>query len=281
MRNLFSALRIKEIIGKAGFFMVGVLFAEPPLTISNIVTSLHFFAICIVNGIAIYLLNAALGFHHDKTNDRLGDIRHFNKSRLLSLGVSIGVVGFVWLYVFCSKLVLPAAIVYALWIIYSFPKGLKQIPLLGLMIAFAGQLVHFHLGYLVFDKFGIESVMIASYFSFLFMAGHALHEVIDHDADQQAGLKTSAVFFGREVLSRGSMFLFVTAAFYLFAIWFLGVVSWTIMIPYEVAFMVHIFLYRQLPDTTNDSLFVYRRKYMLVYAAATVVVAVLMNVELG
>jgi 4-hydroxybenzoate polyprenyltransferase len=278
VKSLFSALRIKEIIGKAGFFMVGVLFAEPPIKTENILISLHFFVICVVNGIAIYLLNAALGFHQDKKNDRLDEIQHFNKARLLSLGVAIGVIGFVWLYIFSSKLVLPAAIVYALWIVYSFPRGLKRIPLLGLVTAFIGQVVHFHLGYLVFDELSAESVLISGYFSLLFTAGHALHEVIDHEADKAAGLKTSSVFFGREFLYRGSNALFMVAAVYILAVHLVGVISWTIVVPYEIAFIVHIFLTRNLSDTKNETLFAYRRKYMITYAVATFVVAVLINV---
>jgi 4-hydroxybenzoate polyprenyltransferase len=278
VKSLFSALRIKEIIGKAGFFMVGVLFAEPPVKVDNILIAAHFFVICIVNGIAIYLLNAALGFHQDKTNDRLDEIQHFNKSRLLSLGVGIGVIGFVWLYLFSSKLVAPAAIVYGLWVVYSFPRGLKRIPLLGLATAFVGQLVHFHLGYFVFDELSAESVLIAGYFSLLFTAGHALHEVIDHDADKAAGLNTSSVFFGREFLHWASKALFVLAAVYILAVHLVGVISWTIVVPYEIAFVVHLYLMRNLSDAKNETLFVYRRKYMITYAVATLIVAVLINV---
>ncbi len=260
--------------------MVGVLFAEPILNIDAIIRTSHFFMICIVNGVAIYLLNASLGFNEDRKNERLDEIQQFSKSKLVSLGVIIGVIGFVWLYIFSPLLVVPAAIVYILWIVYSIPGGLKRIPLLGLLTAFVGQLVHFHLGYLVFDDLSAASLVIATYFSLLFTAGHALHEVIDHDADQEAGLKTSAVFFGRKLLFNASTFLFVIAAIYLLVIYLLGAFSWTILIPYEVAFVIHMFLLRKLRDTGNESLFAYRRKYMVVYAMATAVVAVLINVDL-
>jgi 4-hydroxybenzoate polyprenyltransferase len=279
VKSLLTALRIKEIIGKAGFFMVGVLFAEPPINIQNVLISIHFFVICVVNGIAIYLLNAGLGFHDDKSNTRLHDIQRFNKTRLLSLGALIGAVGFAWLYLFSAKLLAPAALVYLLWIIYSIPNGLKRIPLLGLLTAFAGQLVHFHVGYLVFDELSVESVMIAGYFSLLFTAGHALHEVIDYDADLKAGLKTSAVFFGRRVLYIASTALFTTAAVYLLAVHLLGVISWTMIVPYEIAFVVQLFLLRKLADTDNETLFNYRRKYMIAYAIATLVVAVFINID--
>jgi 4-hydroxybenzoate polyprenyltransferase len=280
VKTLLGALRIKEIIGKAGFFMVGVLFAEPPINIKNLTITIHFFAICIVNGIAIYLFNAAFGFHQDKTNDRLDDLNQFERNKLLILGIIIGTIGFIWLYLFSPVLVLPALIVYALWIIYSFPGGLKCIPLLGLVTAFAGQLVHFHLGYFVFDELSIESILIAGYFSLLFTAGHALHEVIDHDADMKAGLKTSAVFFGRSFLNKISTALFVIAALYLLAIHLLGAISWTILVPYEAAFIVQVLLILRLSDPDNAALFAYRRKYMLLYAGATLTVAILININL-
>lgn len=280
MKSLLRTLRIKEIIGKAGFFMVGVLFAEPPINLITIITTIHFFVICVVNGIAIYLLNAAFGFHQDKSNDRLDDLQQLDKTKLLLVGLGVGVIGFTWLYFFFPILVVPALIVYALWVVYSLPGGLKRIPLLGLLTAFAGQLVHFHLGYLVFDKLSIESVMIAGYFSLLFAAGHALHEVIDHDADKEVGLKTSSVFFGREFLFKGSNILFIIAAIYLLAIHLLGVMSWTILVPYEAAFVVHLFLMRKVADTKNETLFAYRRKYMILYAAATIAVAILINLNI-
>jgi 4-hydroxybenzoate polyprenyltransferase len=280
VKSLLRALRIKEIIGKAGFFMVGVLFAEPPINIKNLTITIHFFVICIVNGIAIYLFNAAFGFHQDKTNNRLDDLNQFERTKLLILGIITGAIGFIWLYLFSPVLVFPALIVYGLWIIYSFPRGLKRIPLLGLLTAFAGQLVHFHLGYFVFDELSIESILIAGYFSLLFTAGHALHEVIDHDADKKAGLKTSAVFFGRSFLNKISTALFVLAAFYLLTIHLLGAISWTILVPYEVAFIVQLFMIRRLSNADNEALFVYRRKYMLLYAAATLAVAILININL-
>lgn len=280
MKSLLRALRIKEIIGKAGFFMVGVLFAEPPITTHNFITTLHFFAICLVNGVAIYLFNAAFGYHHDKTNQRLDDVRQLDKRKLLSLGTVIALIGFTWLFVFSPLLVLPALIVYTLWIIYSIPKGLKGIPLLGVLSAFAGQLIHFHLGYLIFDELSIESIMIALYFSWLFAAGHALHEVIDHDADRAAGLNTSAVFFGQRFMSRLSAALFLIAALYLLGIHLLGVISWTILAPYEAAFIIHLFLWNRLRESKTETLFHYRRKYMLAYATATVVVAILININL-
>jgi 4-hydroxybenzoate polyprenyltransferase len=280
VKSLLSALRIKEIIGKAGFFMVGVLFAEPPINVRNLTITIHFFVICMVNGIAIYLFNAALGFHQDKTNSRLDDLKQFEKTKLLVLGVVAGAIGFVWLYLFSPVLVLPALIVYALWIIYSFPGGLKRVPLLGLLTAFAGQLVHFHLGYFVFDELSIESVLIAGYFSLLFTAGHALHEVIDYEADKEAGLKTSAVFFGRSFLNKVSTALFVLAALYLLGVYLLGAISWTILVPYELAFVVQMFLISRLPDSENETLFAYRRTYMIMYAAATLLVAILINIDL-
>jgi 4-hydroxybenzoate polyprenyltransferase len=280
VKSLFRTLRIKEIIGKAGFFMVGVLFAEPPINLTTFITTIHFFAICLVNGVAIYLLNAAFGFHYDKSNERFDDLQQFDKTKLLLIGIGAGAIGFTWLYLFLPALVVPALIVYALWTVYSIPGGLKQIPFLGLVSAFAGQLVHFHLGYFVFDELSIESVMIAGYFSLLFTAGHALHEVIDHDADKEAGLKTSAVFFGREFLFRGSNILFIIAAVYLLAIHLLGVMSWTILAPYEAAFVVHLFLMRKITDTKNETLFTYRRKYMILYAVATIAVAILINLNI-
>jgi hypothetical protein len=72
----------------------------------------------------------------------------------------------------------------------------------------------------------------------------------------------------------------VVAALYLLAIHLLGAIAWTILVPYEVAFIVQLFMIRRLSDPDNEALFAYRRNYMLLYAAATLAVAILININL-
>jgi 4-hydroxybenzoate polyprenyltransferase len=276
VKKYLTALRLKEIIGKSGFFMVGVLFAQPAITFDNILRSIHFLALCLINGLAIYLLNAYFGYQQDQSNERLVRLRTPERSRLLVAALVFTTVGLVWVCLFSTRLIIPALIIYVVWIIYSIPNGLKRVPVLGLVCAFVGQFIHFHLGYLVFADEGLYSILLAVYFALLFAGGHALHEVIDHDADKEAGLKTSSVYFGRGVLFQVSNGLFALAAACLLVFGWLDLIGWNVVIPYELAFLVQVWLVANVNKSSNATLFVYRRKYMIVFVVSTVVVGVLL-----
>jgi 4-hydroxybenzoate polyprenyltransferase len=273
VRDLFTAIRLKEIIGKCGFFLVGIFFAAPAITLENIFTATEFFVLCLLNGIAIYLINAGFGYQQDHENERLNNIRQFKSTSILISGFTLLVAGLLLLYLFSDRLLLPALIVYLIWIFYSLPGGLKGIPLTGLMCAFIGQVMHFHVGFMVFLDCNSYSLLLSIYFALLFSAGHALHEVIDHDADQRAKTQTSAVYFGKQKLLLTANALFIMSAIYFISLAFLHIVSWRITLPYVTAFIIQQWLYARLQGgKNNEQLFSYRREYMTAYLLATVAV---------
>ncbi|HEY8938015.1 MAG TPA: UbiA family prenyltransferase [Cyclobacteriaceae bacterium] len=271
MTKLLAGLRIKEIIGKAGFFMVGIIFSHPQVSFTNLVIAIQFFCLCILNGIAIYLINAGLGYQQDKSNERLSILHTFKRSSTLISGSLFLVVSLILLYFFSSNLLIPALAIYLIWTLYSLPKGLKGIPLLGLLTSFVAQILHFHIGYLVFSDWSNTSILISIYFALLFMAGHALHEVIDFDADASTTtVNTSAVFFGRKKVWLASNYIFGLAAIYLASLAYFSVLPWQLTLPYVIAFSIQQWFLFTVPSnwTTND-LFDYRRKYMTAYLLAT------------
>jgi 4-hydroxybenzoate polyprenyltransferase len=277
VRELLAAIRLKEIIGKCGFFLVGVLFARPSISIENVIVGLEFFGLCLLNGIAIYLINAGFGYKQDRLNERLKGVKYFKAASILTMGFIILFVGLFLLFLFSNKLLLPAFIVYLIWILYSLPGGLKGIPAMGLLSAFFAQVLHFHVGYLVFADWSAQSLLLSIYFAFLFAAGHALHEVIDHDADLKAHVNTSAVYFGNGKLLNIANVLFAISAFYLFALVLLRSTEWMISVPYFIAFIIQQWFYFKLPaEKGSNELFVYRRKYMTAYLLATVAVMLIM-----
>jgi len=278
VKKYLAVLRVKEIVGKAGFFMVGTLFARPEITVDNTFRASHFFLVCLLNGVAIYLINAGLGYRHDAANERLKGTQQLNRPGILTVGFSLAVIALIWIYLFSEQLILPSIIVYMLWTIYSLPKGFKGIPLMGMTCAFVAQLFHFHIGYMAFSHYTVYSIAVSVYFGLLFAGGHALHEVIDHDADQQARLRTSAVTFGRHAVFQLSTVLFAIAAVHLVFIAWYGIIEWKIIAPYLVASCVHFVMLFVNGSEDNDKLFVYRRKYMILYFVATIVVAIVMYV---
>lgn len=277
VKEYLDALRLKEIIGKIGFFMVGILFSKPSPTIGNLISLIHFSGICLINGITIYLINAALGYTKDKPNERLIVTRKFSVQTTVLVAVVLFVISFIWLYLYSAKLLLPAFAVYVVWIIYSMPHGLKGVPVMGLLCAFIGQIVHFHVGYLVFSDWSTGSILLSIYFALLFSAGHAIHEVIDYKADKEVEVRTSAVAFGKEAMFRVSDYIFTGSIVYLMGLGWLQILPLILTIPYMLAFIYqHWFLSKPFLD--DNSVFVFRRKYMIAYSLATAAVIVLIYV---
>ncbi|HTJ51634.1 MAG TPA: UbiA family prenyltransferase [Cyclobacteriaceae bacterium] len=281
MKKLLAGLRIKEIVGKAGFFMVGVIFANPQASITNLVIAIQFFCLCMMNGIAIYLINAGLGYQQDKLNERLYELHTFNRSATLVSGFMLLIISLILLYLFSSNLLIPALAIYFIWTLYSLPKGLKGTPLLGLLSSFIAQILHFHIGYLVFSDWSSDSIFISIYFALLFTAGHALHEVIDFEADATANVNTSAVFFGRKKIWLASNYIFGLAAIYIAGLSYFSILSWWLVLPYLIAFGIQQnFLFALPSNWTTKDLFEYRRKYMTAYLFATGAVMLILYYKL-
>jgi len=259
--------------------MVGVIFSKPSINIENILQTSLFLGLCLLNGLSVYLINAGLGYKQDRVNERLGELQQVKRSYLLYWGFLLLFISLTGLYFFSPRLLLPAVGVYFIWIVYGLPSGLKGIPIMGLACAFIGQLLHFHIGYLVFSDWSLHSLLLSIYFSLLFTGGHALHEVIDYEPDKQAGLRTSAVFFGRKNLLGVSNYVFVTATVYLIALTAFGIVDWILIIPYCLAFALQLwFMSRVNSAQDNAQLFEYRRKYMTAYLFATVAVMIILYI---
>jgi 4-hydroxybenzoate polyprenyltransferase len=280
LKKYLAGLRLKEIGGKTGFFLVGVFFSKPAISTENILVTFHFIALCMMNGVAVYLINAGLGYEQDKSNERLKELRQFKHATLLTFGFLVLLLSLTWLYWFSDRLLLPASIIYGIWILYSLPKGLKTIPLLGIACGFVAQVFHFHIGYLVFSEWSINSILLSVYFAFLFAGGHALHEVIDYEADAKASIQTSAVFFGRQMILKFSVILFTVAAIWMIFLTGLKILSAYEMIPYIMAFLFQVWLFCKLPDCwSNEDLFLFRRKYMTAYLLATVTVLLIFYIR--
>jgi 4-hydroxybenzoate polyprenyltransferase len=277
LKKIASIIRLKEIIGKTGFFLVGVLFANPSISDRNVFIGVEFFCLCILNGISIYLINAGFGYENDRDNVRLKNMSRTDRTTLLVAGFVLLSISLSLLTLFCYDLLLPAIGIYAIWILYSMPRGLKGIPLMGLVSAFTAQILHFYIGYRVFSEWSLHAFLISIYFSFLFAAGHALHEVIDFDADRVANIRTSAVVFGKRNVWMVTHVLFAVAFGYLITLMIAGIISWRIALPYVLAFALQSWFYMKLPSMPGgEELFDYRRKYMIAWLLATVAVAISM-----
>lgn len=200
----FKSARFVEVAIMLGFPVIGLIFAfdEPEQLLSPepFLFVVGIFALFT----AIYACNGLCGADEDTENERLAGLRGRKRSFVVTLLISL-IVSFACFFCINPLLLGMAAISMALWTLYSFPKiGFKYRPLLGTFLHFAGEILHFLMGYIVIREIDAGAVLASVYFALLFAAGHLNHELIDYDSDRKTGIKTGAVTFGKrnwEILS--------------------------------------------------------------------------------
>jgi len=95
---------------------------------------------------------------------------------------------------------------------YSHPAiGAKGRPVLSSVTHLAGGSLHFLLGYSVFSHISWKAVMISSFFTLVFTAGHAMQEVQDYEEDRCNDIRTNAVVFGKNAVFIAAFIGFVFA----------------------------------------------------------------------
>lgn len=96
--------------------------------------------------------------------------------------------------------------------VYSHPAiDAKGRPVLSSVTHLAGGALHFLLGYTVFSPIGWKAVMISSFLTLVFTAGHATQEVQDYEQDRLNGIRTNAVVFGKTAVFIAAFVGFVFA----------------------------------------------------------------------
>jgi len=99
-----------------------------------------------------------------------------------------------------------------LGLVYSHPAiNAKGRPVLSSVTHLVGGSLHFLLGYSVFSPIGWKAVMISSFFTLVFTAGHATQEVEDFEEDRLNGIRTNAVVFGKTAIFIAAFVGFVLA----------------------------------------------------------------------
>ena len=235
-----KSARFAEVSILLGFPMIGLFFAfrsaEELLSRPVFLFAAAIFALFT----AIYAFNGLAGIESDIHNSRLSDLKGKRTSFIVTLAISL-TLSLVLFFLIKPVLALFSLISFILWCIYSFPKkGFKYRPVLGTLIHFVGQIVHFLMGYTVLAQIDKGSVAAAVYFALLFSAGHINHELIDHDADEKAGTGTGAVCFGVRKWEKVSFVLFLLAAIYITALAFAEKGMLLIYLPFTVAGFIHV-----------------------------------------
>ena len=238
--SFLKSARSAEVALMIGFPITGALVAFDSVsdlfTVDLLLFILGVFFLCS----AVYSFNGWAGMAEDEKNIRLSALKGKRKFFLFSLIIFI--VSFIIIFSLLSSfLVISSIVSFFLWMVYSFPKkGFKYKPVLGTLIHFVGQILHFEMGYSVIKGTDSFSLLVSIYFALLFSAGHINHELIDYEADKEAGTQTGAVYFGKKAWTYVSFFLFSGATVFLLWISITRTINIIIFFPFIAAGSIHV-----------------------------------------
>lgn len=268
LQNNLNALRIKEVFLMSGFFLIGAFYSIKDLSLFSILKLGIYELGSFFFVISVYAFNAYGGYNRDQINRRLSNLKNLNPQ-----GFLVNTVGFFILfnlcYSFISLNILSFAwLSYVGWLLYSYPKiGWKNIPILGTLIHFFTQLLHFQMGYCIFSTPSYTSFLISVYFALLFSAAHLHHEIIDYVADKAKSSNTNAVFFGLKKTEMASIILFSIAAFYHSLLFIFNVIPILYFLPFFIAYLLQLYAKFSTPTPIK-----YRTQYRLYYLIAGVII---------
>jgi len=268
--NLIKSARLAEVSLMLGFPFMGTLFAMK--NFENLFSSEVFifitglFFLCT----AIYAFNAWAGYDEDGENERLTGLKD-KKNRFMTATAVSGILFILTFSISGIYFVILSLVSFFLWTLYSWPKkGFKYRPVLGTVIHFLGQGIHFQMGYSVLDRTSFSSILVSIYFSLLFSAGHLNHELIDHDPDRKMNVNTGAVYFGKKIWERVSFSVFTFSTLYLLTLSMFRITDIMLNWPFIFAGTVHI-AYRLMfcrNDLSKERFLNERRFYRLAYFTA-------------
>jgi len=265
-----KSARFAEVSILLGFPLIGLFFAfESASQLVSMPVFLFILAVFLLFT-AIYAFNGLAGIGEDGENARLSDLKNRKPTFVTTLAVSLS-LSLACFFFIKPGLAIFAVISFLLWCVYSFPKkGFKYRPVLGTLIHFFGQIIHFLMGYAVIKPVDNAGIAASVYFALLFSAGHINHELIDREADEKTGIMTGAVCFGAKKWERVSFCLFFAAAVYIFAasLEVYGTVLYTL--PFAAAGSIHtIYKILSFKKTPDQSKFLAERSfYRILYFVA-------------
>jgi 4-hydroxybenzoate polyprenyltransferase len=216
LRAYLACIRYPEVIVLQGSPLLGVAFALGRLTPEKALAAIVFAAASFLLVAHIWTFNDWAGLTADLNDPNKSDHVYSTKgvsSRGLLL-FSLGLLGAsLTLFAFTPpRTVLIAVSIAMLGLIYSHPAlSAKSAPVLSSLPHLLGGLLHFLLGYSLFDALDRRGILIGFFFALTFTAGHLNQEVRDHEGDRVNGLRTNAVFFGKERTFLAGLVLFMLA----------------------------------------------------------------------
>ena len=167
-----------------------------------------------------------------------------------------------------TRVLLIALAIAALGIFYSHPAtDAKGTPVLSSCPHLVGGLLHFLLGYSVFQPVDQRGALIGMFFALTFTAGHLNQEVRDYDGDRLNHLRTNAVAFGPKRVFLAGLAMFTLAYADLAILAGAGLVSRALGALALVLYPIHVILTARAlrGGLTFDGVSRFQRQYRLLY----------------
>lgn len=264
--GFIKKIRVGEILLMTGFVLIAIPFAREPLGLAGLGrTAALLFVANFLLLVAVYSANGFFGFHADRLNPRFENGQFSSRRSYQVITVASLAASLLLLALIRPLLPLLGSASFALWVFYSAPGGGKGRPIVGTLVHLFGQVLQFHLGILAFTNASPLTFAISLYLGLLFASGHLMHEVMDHESDAKAGIRTNSVVFGKENVIRFYRRAVIVIPIYwgLLGTFFIaGAEFW----PFFVASVVHVALAFTEPFAPGTERF--RSAYRVIYFVA-------------
>lgn len=216
LATYLSCVRYSEVLVLQGSPLLGVAFALREVTVATVGAALLFTVASILLVAHIWCFNDWAGLTADlndpNRSDTVFSTKGVSPNGLLGFSLGLLLASLALFALLPHRTLLIAITIAALGMLYSHPSlNAKSIPVLSSLPHLLGGVLHFLLGYSLFDAIDGRGVLIALFFALTFTAGHLNQEVRDHDVDRLNGLATNAVFFGKPRAFVAAVVLFVAA----------------------------------------------------------------------
>jgi 4-hydroxybenzoate polyprenyltransferase len=207
-----SCIRYQEVVVLQGSPLLGAAFAVGHISAEALVRGLLF-------GLGSFLLVGHIFSFNDwagtveDCNDPNKSPAVFSTKGVSPRGVLALLVAALLIFTLLAACTFWLALaIAALGIFYSHPStNAKATPVVSSCPHVVGGLLHFLLGYSLYQAVDRRGVLIALFFALTFTAGHLSQEVRDYDGDRLNALRTNAVAFGRRRTFLAGMAVFTLA----------------------------------------------------------------------
>lgn len=273
--TLGLAVRTGEALLMLGFPVTAGVLGISPAKLGTVRSLAAVMVASVLLSISIYAFNTAAGFPYDRNDAKFSNnplhLGWVQPRSLYSLTAAGSVAGFLVLAAWAARLLPAVVILWAIWLLYSHPQGLKRIPGAASAAHVAAGALMFLVPYVVARRLDPRGIVLALFFGLILASGHANHEAIDEPADRRAGIGTLAVRNGRSSALTLNLVLAGVAYTLLAGGALTGTIEPAVTFPFLAAGVPHLVAGAIVlrSTLTTRALRLYRRRYRVLFAVAS------------